>query len=368
MASNSRQRSVSSGSTKPQGKNNPRYAASRKAQGSVRPAPASAPGAFSAQPAKPGAPSASGSGLSGGARSRTSREGATRSRPRARANGSNVTSVRIGDIDRLERAQRAKQARAARRKPVIILGVFLGLAVALALAFAVLSRTSVFAIESMDVVGAEHLTASEVSALVEVPQGTTLLSVDTEAIERSLKRDAWVQDVTVNRVFPSTLQVVITEREIAAVVEIPMGSAQTMQNWAIASDGMWLMAIPARDSEVGQRLSAKIYEDQQEALHITGVPYGLVPEIGSYCTDSNVNNALSIVDGLTTSLSGQVKKVSATDAESTLLTLENNIEIAFGTADNIREKERVCVEIMEKYPTVVYINVRVVDRPTWRAA
>ena len=103
-------------------------------------------------------------------------------------------------------------------------------------------------------------------------------------------------------------------------------------------------------------------------LHITDVPYGVTPEIGAWCTDENVNNALSIVDGMTTDLAGRVKAVSATDAESTLLTLDNGIEIAFGTADNIRDKERVCLEIMEQHPSVVYINVRVVDRPTWRAA
>jgi cell division protein FtsQ len=63
-----------------------------------------------------------------------------------------------------------------------------------------------------------------------------------------------------------------------------------------------------------------------------------------------------------------VKKVVATDAESTLLTLDSNIEIAFGTAEDIRDKERIIKEIIASEPNVVYINVRVIDRPTWRAA
>lgn len=344
MASNSRQRSASSGSTRPRGQNNPRYANARPASegrvGRAAPGPAPAPGRASSRPA----PSA----------------------PRG------VTSVRIGDIDRMERAQaraqRSKEARAASRKPLIVLSVVVCLIVAALIAFLVLSRSSVFAIESIDVVGAEHLTSAEVSALVSVPQGKTLLDVDTEAIKSSLLRDSWVKSVTVNRVFPSTLQIVVTERQISAVVEIPMGKTQTIQNWAIASDGMWLMAIPSKDSEIGQSISPKIYEDSEAALHITGVPYGLEPEIGAYCADDNVNNALAIVDGMTTDLAGRVKAVEATDAESTLLTLDNNIEIAFGTADDIREKERVCLKIMEQNPLVVYINVRVVDRPTWRAA
>ena len=52
---------------------------------------------------------------------------------------------------------------------------------------------------------------------------------------------------------------------------------------------------------------------------------------------------------------------------ATTLTLDDDVEIAFGKAENIRDKERVVLKIMEENPTVVYINVRVVDRPTWRA-
>ena len=97
-------------------------------------------------------------------------------------------------------------------------------------------------------------------------------------------------------------------------------------------------------------------------------PYGTSPETGAFCTDENVNNALDIVAGMTTSLADQVVLVKATDAESTKLTLDNGVEIAFGKAEDIREKERVCLEIMEQNPgSVAYINVRVVDRPTWRA-
>nr|WP_172136978.1 FtsQ-type POTRA domain-containing protein [Adlercreutzia sp. ZJ473] len=275
-------------------------------------------------------------------------------------------------MDRLERdharAERTKRAAQASRRPLIVVGVIAALVLVLAVAWFALARTSAFAIENVEVTGADHLTTSEVSQLVSIPQGTTLLTVDTDAIKSSLERDSWVESVSVSREFPSTLKVAVTERQVAAVVEVPMGSTQTIQDWAIASDGMWLMAIPSRDSEVGRTLSPKIYEDAESVLRITGVPYGLAPEIGAYCTDDNVNNALSIVDGMTTELADQVKKVTATDPASTLLTLENGVEIAFGTADDIREKERVVLAIMEENPTVVYINVRVVDRPTWRAA
>lgn len=241
-----------------------------------------------------------------------------------------------------------------------------GVVIVALVALFVLSKTDLFKIEEVSINGTDHLTNQEVAALVSIPQGTTLLTVDTDSIERSLERDAWIESVDINRAFPNKLEITVHEREIGAVVEIPTGKAQTIQNWAISKDGMWLMVIPSRESEVGSKLSEQIYEDAQAALHIIGVPFGVEPKIGAFCTDENINNALSIISGMTTDLADRVKMVTATDAESTLLTLDNNVEIAFGTATNIREKERICLELMEKNPKIVYINVRVPERPRWR--
>ncbi len=284
---------------------------------------------------------------------------------RSSQDSTRLTSVRIGDIDTAQRSS----GRTSRFSRVIfiIIGVLIVVILAISISLIVLSRTSVIEIDNIEVVGNDHLTTDEISQLVTVPQGTTLFDVDVDSIASSLERDAWVQSVEVNRVFPSTLKIDITERKIVAIVEVPMDTAQTIQSWAISSDGVWLMAIPSRDSEIGQSISEQIYEDAANVLWITDVPYGVTPVIGAYCTDSNINNALAIVSGMTTELVEQVKTVSATDAESTLLTLDSGIEIAFGVAKDIRDKERVCLEIIEENPTVVYINVRVVDRPTWRA-
>ena len=265
----------------------------------------------------------------------------------------------VGDI---ERASRAERVRASYHRHLAKLGIVLGAIAVLLACAAVLYFSSVFSIDEVKVEGVEHLTQSDLQALVSVPEGETLLRVDTKAIEDSLLRDAWVKSV------PHTLQIVVTERTVAAVVEVPTSDAKSTQPWAISSDGMWLMAIPDQDTQLGQSLNQRIYDDAQNALHITDVPYGTSAETGTKCTDENVNNALAIVSGMTTDLAHQVKTVSATDAESTKLTLESGVEIAFGPAQSIREKERVCLQILNDNPgKVAYINVRVVDRPTWRS-
>lgn len=275
-----------------------------------------------------------------------------------------LTSVRVGDLNRADRAARAQQTY---RRHLVRIGIAAVCAVALFAGGVALYYSDAFAIESVSVQGVEHLTATEMEQLAGVPAGTTLLRVDAGAIQSRLLMDAWVQDVSVNRVFPDTLEIVVTERTIAAVVDVSTENASATQEWAIASDGMWLMPIPAQDSEAGQNTSPKVYEDAASVLHIADVPYGVEPKVGSYCSDANVNNALSIVDNMTTDLAGRVTTVKATETESTTLVLDNGIEIVFGAAKDIRDKERVCLEIMEQHPDVVYINVRVVESPTWRA-
>ena len=297
-----------------------------------------------------------------------------RSAGAARGNRPQVTSVRLGDLDRAQRgtsrrgATPRSAARPKRSRGFRLAVVALVLTALLGVTYAGLYFSPVFTIEEVEVTGADHLTSDEMAILAAVPQGTTLLNVDASAIAGSVVRDAWVADVQVRRHFPNTLEIVVTERQIAAVVDVVADNAKTTQHWAIAADGMWLMEIPDQNSELGQSISPQIYEDAAQVLHIKDVPFGLTPEVGTYCTDGNVNNALDILDGLSTDLADQVKTVSATDAQSTLLTLDNGIQIAFGTADDIRDKERICLEIMAKNEgKVAYINVRVPDRPTWRA-
>ena len=84
------------------------------------------------------------------------------------------------------------------------------------------------------------------------------------------------------RVFPNTLQIDITERTVAAVGGGPQRRTRSNSTpWAIASDGMWLMAIPdQRFRGWGSRINQQVYEDAESVLHITDVPYGTKPAVG----------------------------------------------------------------------------------------
>ena len=275
------------------------------------------------------------------------------------------TSKRIGDIRKAERRERVQNSS---RRHLMRFVAIIGVVVVLLAGWAVLYNSPAFTVKNVEVQGVEHLTSDEMAQLANVSPDTTLLRVDTDTIRSRLLQNAWVEDVHVNRLFPDTLQIAVTERQVKAIVEVPNRSGSSVKQWAIAEDHTWLMPIPDRDSDAGKSTSAKIYEDADAALHITDVPYGTSAEIGQVCNDNNVNNALDIVAGMTTDLAYRVVSVSAAGPAETTLLLDNGVEIAFGKAENIRDKERVIQQILSDNPDgVAYINVRMVENPTWRA-
>ncbi len=276
-----------------------------------------------------------------------------------------VTSVSVGAVSARSRAERVRQSY---RMYVIRICVLFGIVAVLLASGVLIYNSNVFPIKEVTVSGVEHLTSAEMSQIASVPSNTTLLRVDTAAIKANILRDAWVQDASVERVFPNTLNLKVVEREIGATVQVRVDKGESVQQWAISSDGIWLCPIPEPGTEQASLVSPQIYEDAANVFQIMDVSYGVIPEVGSACTDESINNAIAIVTGLTTELRDQVRKVSATSTETTTLTLESGVEITFGKAEDIRTKERVCLRIMEEYPgEVAYINVRVASSPTWRS-
>ncbi len=277
-------------------------------------------------------------------------------------------SRKLKKIQKLKRhSKEAREARKLTKKKVLITLAILLVLSAIG-AFVYLSNSDVFEITEVEYVGADHLTRAECEALAPSPEGQNLLNFDGDSIKAGFLRDAWVEGVSFNRVFPHKLQVVIKEKDIGAIVEFNSGANQTAQNWVITLDGTWIMGLPDQQSDVGKSISQNIFTDAENAVHIKDCPNGIAPEMGKQCTDETVLNALQILKEFSTDLKDNVSSITASNISATTLQLKNNVEIAFGAAENVREKERIAKEIMEQNSQVVYVNVRSVERPTWRSA
>jgi cell division protein FtsQ len=223
--------------------------------------------------------------------------------------------------------------------------------------------------------------------------------------------DPWIATVEAKRAFPSTLVLVITERKVAATVEVltTVDATATKQYWLISTDGLWLGNVdlsqldgvgasapatgdangqsvtgsdqpPAEDQTEGQAAAtgpqpsllsnANITLSQMEAMpRIRDISAGINVGLGLSVSDEGIKNALTIITGLSPEMLTQIRFISAPDRVKTTLTLRNNVEVAFGTAEDVAAKEKVVLALLKEHEgRIVYINVRVVDRVTYRSA
>jgi len=120
--------------------------------------------------------------------------------------------------------------------------------------------------------------------------------------------------------------------------------------WMVSSDGFWL----GRGRGEGSRL-----------LSVTGVE-GLKAKAGTKINSPEVLNAVAVIDGLSSKLKKKITSVSAPSVDETSLRTKDDIEIFVGEATEMAEKDRIVRSILSEHDGVVYINVRVTDRPTWR--
>jgi len=94
-------------------------------------------------------------------------------------------------------------------------------------------------IHQITVLGLDRIRREEIVARLNFPPEVSLLSLKTEPLIERLESHPWISAASVERVFPDTLAIRITERKAAAILLSPEG-AHLLDN-----EGYLLSAIPA---------------------------------------------------------------------------------------------------------------------------
>jgi cell division protein FtsQ len=326
---------------------------------------------------------------------------------RRSAGSSTVTGVTVR-----EHRQRAMQQRRSKAPGRIALVVIV--LIVLVIIGAGVYFSPAFTVQTVKVEGAHRLTNERLSGLAAVPAGSTLLRLDTEGIQDRVASDPWIESVEVQRSFPSTVVLLVTERQIAAVVDLPSPSSTSqIDSWLISNDGVWLGSFQesialttggsaqgtdgaganteqtdatdetATDEEAEKAPVAGssvnntsllddvlvMRSEVQELVFVKDASRSIVPVIGQTVTDGGVLNALALLKGFSPEMLTLVQSISAPDAINTTLELTNHVGVAFGAAEDIQAKEKVILQLLADHEGfITYINVRVADRATYRAA
>ncbi len=263
------------------------------------------------------------------------------------------------------REQRARHQRGQVLRIVAIAGAgVLALGLVALIALFVLRDAPVFEITSVEVEPTQHVTVDDVSSLVQVPAGSTLLNVDTAALEESIKREPWVGSVSFERVFPNTLRITITEQEPDMLVVMSSGSV----GWYLGTAGTWIEPVRIEAAEGQSTDDAALALAQSEGcLLVTDVPATVDPEAGSPATDEVLDAIAQFREGFSSDFSAQIVRFSAPSADSVSCTLESGVEVSLGSPTDIAEKEAIVSGYLEQNQgSLVSINVRVVSSPAYR--
>ncbi|MDR1358915.1 MAG: FtsQ-type POTRA domain-containing protein, partial [Coriobacteriales bacterium] len=203
-----------------------------------------------------------------------------------------------------------------KRGPGFALLVLIAVLVVLVGGFVALYFSNLFAITRVEVAGNEKLQSGYVLDLAAVPEDSTLLRTDVEGITGRLMAEPWVEEVEVERVFPDTLVLHITEQPVAAVVDIvPETANDTTQQWIIAGDCTWISEVNSSSNE-GVQIDA---EDFVALPRIRDVSAAVRPESGAVETDEGITNALALLKGFSSEMRDMVASISAPDAVKTTL-------------------------------------------------
>jgi len=250
---------------------------------------------------------------------------------------------RIAGAKRDEREKR--QLAMARRR--LLLGVLAaGAAFLMIWGVVALWRAPIFQIEQIEVRGNSHLSKAAVLKLAAIPEDATVLRFDAKAAETRLLRDPWIATAEVTRRLPGVATIVVSERSAAAVID-----AGGTNLWLVDAEGYWLGLSKSADS------TGLVTVRDIETLK---------PKAGERTNSAEVRNALAVIKGLSPEMKEQLKTISAPTIDKTALITASDIQIMVGSAEDIVKKDRVARKILADQQGVVYVNVRVVDRATWR--
>ncbi len=262
---------------------------------------------------------------------------------RAAAGSKSGAGARVASV---KRDEREKRQRTLSRKRLLVGSAMAVAVVGITWGLIALSNAPIFVIQSINVKGVRHLSPAEVLRVAAVPQGTTLLRLPSGDISKRLLAEAWIEKIRVVRRFPHMLELNITERTPAAIVD-----AGGTSLWLVDGSGYWL----------GKRTA-----EASAAVPTIRDVEGLSPAAGLQSDSAELRNALAVLRGLSPALLKRVRTVSAPTIDRTALILTHSVQVFVGSASDIVKKDEIVQRLLADNKNVVYVNVRVVNRPTWR--
>jgi cell division protein FtsQ len=138
----------------------------------------------------------------------------------------NYKSQRLKNRNRPKRQKKPRKPINYKRflkRATRIVSLFAAIAILVVLsleAYELLAKTTFLRLEKIQVSGLKRLKRQEVINLTGVKPGDAMLHLDLQRLAAQIKKSPWVEKVKVNRYFPRTVSIEITEWEPVAIVNM----------------------------------------------------------------------------------------------------------------------------------------------------
>ena len=226
-------------------------------------------------------------------------------------------------IDRFEQRRKA-----GRRRKVLLIAVGVLVVVLVALAVWAIWFSRLFAVSTVEVVGAHRLTTAQVEAAAQVPMGRPVLRVDTGSIQGRVAGLTAVSSVVVTTQWPHAVRIAVVERQPVAVVRVLGGELRL-----IDPDGVDLGAVSTRPAGL-TLLSMNQATSDPAAFRATA----------------------SVAAALSPALAAKVRWISAQTPDSVLLQLSSGATVRWGDASQGAIKAKVLAALMKRQAAVYDVS------------
>ena len=199
----------------------------------------------------------------------------------------------------------------------------------------------VFSARTIVVVGSEQVTDDQVREAAEIPAGMSLARLPLTDIATRIEELDAVASARVERQWPNTVRIVVTERRAVAVVPSDGGFG------VVGSDGVTYRVLASRPDDLPmlERLTS-------EAASSTSWMSG----------DASVA-AFTVARELPRSFATRVDLITADSVREVQLTLRNGVVVEWGNAGNTQDKAAVVVQLLARHAS--RYDVSVPEAPAW---
>lgn len=208
-------------------------------------------------------------------------------------------------------------------------------------------KSSLFALEKVEIRGATPALSRKINAAVKPLRGRSLVGLRKDGLERAILAIPEVKTVQVDRAFPNTLRVFVAREHPIAVLR------RGREAWVIAASG---------------KVVRPLRRGRGQDLPRVWVPASVAVRLGEPPADRGVRTAISVLVTLQGSKHSMSPTIVLAHKRNLTLRLSSDTELRLGDASDAALKLAVAEKILPELAppssgSIAYLDVSVPDRP-----